>query len=121
MIMARLTPSTANHRGQTAPTADTLTDIDFLAWIATAEPGTTLEYHRGFLAVDADPTAERMPADRRRALLAVARRALWAAERELAHLVQVRLGPEAFSYRMVVRPHPHKATSLSALLTKEAA
>ena len=48
MIMARLTPSTAIHRGQTALTAGTLTDIDFLAWIATAESGASLEYHRGF-------------------------------------------------------------------------
>jgi hypothetical protein len=98
-----------------------LDEAALCGWLGQAEPGDVLEYHRGFLAVDADPTAERMPADRRCALQAVARRALWAAERELAHLVQVRLGPEAFSYRMVVRPHPHKATSLSALLTKEAA
>ena len=32
--------------------AASLTDIDFLAWIASAKPGATLEYHRSFLCVD---------------------------------------------------------------------
>ena len=29
-----------------------LTEIELCAWIAQAEPGAVLEYHRGFLALD---------------------------------------------------------------------
>ena len=91
-------------------------------WLAQAEPGDTLEYHRGFLILDVDPSTQRLPDIDRAELIRVARRVLWAAENNLVHLVQRRFGLEVFGYLAVARPQPRAATAvLSALLTKEAA
>ena len=38
----------------TAQIAGRVTEISFCAWLAQAEPGDRLEYHRGYLAVDTD-------------------------------------------------------------------
>jgi hypothetical protein len=117
MIMARLTPTTAIHRRQTAPTAGTLTDIDFLAWIATAEPGTSLEYHRGFLCVDCAELVSKLgPSDRKR-LLTLSDVAVRAERAELVHLVQRRVTTDVFAYLAIARPRPrHKTRAVSALI-----
>ena len=47
-------------------TATSLDEIGLCAWIAQAEPGETLVYHRGFLAVDATAVLSKLPAHRHR-------------------------------------------------------
>ena len=117
MIMACLTPSTAIHRGQTAPTAGTLTDIDFLAWIATAEPGASLEYHRGFLCVDCAELVSKLETGDRKRLLTLSDVVARAERAGLVHLVQCRIAVDVFAYLAIARPRPrHKAPALTALL-----
>jgi hypothetical protein len=65
-----------------------VTEIDFCAWLSQAEHGHTLEYHRGFLVVDVDPTISKLPTLKRLELIQVASRARWAAEKRLLHRVQ---------------------------------
>jgi hypothetical protein len=76
-----------------------LTEDDFCHWIGEAAPGDTLEYHRGFLAIDRFVTDR----DGRKVLAALAQRAHWAAERGLVFLVQRRLRPGGYSYLAIVR------------------
>ena len=99
-----------------------LTEIEFCAWVAQAVPGDRLEYHRGFLALDIVPVASRLAPEAREELARMARRALWAAEQDLVHLVQRRNGPNDFSYLAVARPKPkHPSASVAELLLAEAA
>ena len=94
-----------------------LTDVDLCAWIAQAEVGDALIYHRGFLVVDADKSVSTLPTDRRLAFRGVADAAFRAAEQGLVHLVQERLETDRFAYIAIARPKPKAATaSLSALL-----
>lgn len=105
----------------TRPTG-ALTEMDLCGWIGQARPGDVLEYHRGFLALDIVPVASRLAPEARQALAAMARRALWAAEQDLVHLVQCRNGPDDFSYLAVARPKPkHAPASVAELLLAEAA
>ena len=69
----------------------------FLAWLEQADPGASLEYHRGFLARDRSPDSH-LREECRRALAEVANTALDAAERGRVHLVQRRKGELDFSY-----------------------
>jgi hypothetical protein len=97
-----------------------LTEIEFCGWLGQAGPGETIEYHRGFLALDRIPAAQRLPERDCRELLKLARRALWAAEQDLVHLVQSRHGADDYSYFAVARLRPKTPpVSLSALLTEE--
>jgi hypothetical protein len=99
-----------------------LTEIEFCGWLGQAGPGDRIEYYRGFLAPDSMPAAQRLPERDCRELLKLARRALWAAEQNLLHLVQRRHGPDDYSYIAVARVRPKMApVSLSALLTEEVA
>lgn len=99
-----------------------INEIDLCGCIGHAAPGAVIEYHRGFLALDLVPQVTRLSERDRLELGRVARRAWWAAERGLVHLVQRRLGPGFFAYLAVVRPKPrHTAISLSSLLQAEAA
>ena len=75
-----------------------LDEVGLCAWIAQAEPGETLVYHRGFLAVDATSIVSRLSPDQQRNLQQVAAAAMRAADQGLVHLVQTRLGPDAFAY-----------------------
>jgi hypothetical protein len=94
-----------------------LTEIEFCAWVAQAVPGDRLEYHRGFLALDIFPMFTCLPDKDRAELGRLGSRAFWAAEQELVHLVQERVGPDQFAYIAVARPKPRAAVaSLSALL-----
>ena len=102
-------------------TGPVLDDIGLSAWIAQAEPGETLVYHRGFLAVDTFGTASHLSPERRSALRRTADAALRAAEQDLVHLVQARIGPDQFAYIAVARRKPRQVRgSLSTRLLEAA-
>jgi hypothetical protein len=98
-----------------------LTDVELYAWIAQAEAGARLEYHRGFLGIDVTPVISALREPERRQLADLGRAALGAFEKGLVHLVQERAGPNRFAYIAVARPRPRAAASLSALLLEEQA
>lgn len=87
-------------------TSEHVSEIAFCAWLAQAEPGEALTYHRGFLVVDTDPVISKFPSDGRLALRAVASAAFRAAAQHLVHLVQLRLAPDRFAYVAIARPKP---------------
>ena len=93
-----------------------LDEVGFSAWLAQAAAGEALVYHRGFLVVDAISPASGLAPERRSALRGIAATAMRAAECDLAHLVQARLGPDQFAYIAIARPKP-KARS-AALFTR---
>lgn len=99
-----------------------INEIDLCGWVGQAAPGNILEYHRGFLALDTILHGMRLPEPNRAELNRVARRAWWAAEKGLVHLVQRRHGPDDYSYLAIARPKPKQASaSLSSLLLAEVA
>ena len=99
-----------------------LTDVELDAWIAQAEAGARIEYHRGFLGIDVTPVISTLPEPERRQLADLGQAALDAFEKGLVHLVQERVGPDRFAYIAVARPRPRAANaSLSALLLEERA
>lgn len=99
-----------------------LTEIALCGWVGQAAPGDMLEYHRGFLALDTMPQGTRLAEQERAELARVARRAWWAAERGLIHLVQRRHSSDDYSYLAIARPKPKQASvSLSTLLLAEVA
>ena len=73
-----------------------MTEQDFLAWLAGAVPGATIEYHQGFLARDRS-VYDRDPEKRNR-LSTLASRAMIEADRGRVHLVQSRIGADRWSY-----------------------
>ena len=81
-------------------------DAAFCTWVGTALPGQILEYHRGFLILDAYPGSSPLPEPERKKLWLVGRRAYWAAEQGLVHLLQRRLAPSHFSYVALMRLRP---------------
>lgn len=98
------------------------TEAILCRWVGVAAPGDQLVYHRGFLALDCDPSNGRLTQREKAELRRVARRAMLAAESGLAHLVQRRHGPGDFSYVLIVRPRPKPAEgSLQVVLAQEAA
>jgi hypothetical protein len=74
-----------------------LTAGRFWSWLARAERGAVLEYHRGLLIFDRSPVSD-LSEDERRTVAKIADAALAAAEDGLVHLVQCRHGPFDFSY-----------------------
>ena len=96
-----------------------ITEIDLCAWLSQAAPQDAFEYHRGFLVLDTDPRISHLAKSDRLELLQVASRARWAAEKQLVHLVQRRLGESLFSYLAIARPRP-AMPALSSLLLAEA-
>jgi hypothetical protein len=99
-----------------------LKEIELCAWIGQARPGDVLEYHRGFLALDVMRQGTRLSERDRAELTRVGRRAWWAAEQGLVHLVQQRHGPDDYSYLAIARPRPRSApVALSSLILAEAA
>lgn len=120
MIMARFTPGRQDEPTRGTNSASEITDIDLCAWIAQAESGDALIYHRGFLVIDADKAVTTLPTDRRLALRRLGDAAFFAAEQGLVHLVQERVAPDRFAYIAIARPKPKAVTaSLSALLLAE--
>ncbi|GGL58463.1 hypothetical protein [Wenxinia marina] len=99
------------------------TELDFCQWVGDALPGEWLEYHRGFLAIDAAPEMSPLASDRWRGLAALSECARWASDHRLVHLVQRRLGPDQFVYIAIARPKPlSRRIELAALLSgREAA
>ena len=92
-------------------------EIGFCAWVAQAEPGATLVYHRGFLVVDTDRLLSKFPVEARGALRLLGDAAMRAAAEGLVHLVQVRMSTNRFAYIAIARPRPKGApASLSSLL-----
>lgn len=116
-------PSAAANPGASTLTAFPLNAISFCAWLSQAEPGETIEYHRGFLALDRYPFISRLSDRERGELIRLSKRAFQAAERGLAHLVQHRHGPDDYSYLVVARPRLKRAhvRSLSNLIMAEVA
>jgi hypothetical protein len=96
-----------------------LSEVELCGWLGQAEPGDVLEYYRGFLVVDAIPHGSRLPELDRVELGRIARRAWWASERRLAHLIQRRHGPDDYSYIIVARPRAAPSKSLSELFSAE--
>jgi hypothetical protein len=104
-----------------AITVPGLTDIAFCAWVAQAEPGDRLEYHRGVLAVDRLKVISALGERERKRVEQLASRALRAAEEGLVHLVQTRIAPDRFRYLAVARPHHMGAAqTIQTLITEEA-
>lgn len=101
-----------------APAA--LSDIEFCAWVGQAAPGDRLEYHRGFLGIDAMAVISALPEPDRTRLAYLAGAAFRAFEAGLVHLVQVRIEIDRFAYVAIARPRPRNApVSLSKLLLTE--
>lgn len=100
-----------------------LSEIEFCKWLGDACPDEWLEYHAGFLAVDLSPDARRLPDVERKRLKQLAERAMWSFQAGLVHLIQVRRGPECFSYIAIARPkrQPKPEYSATAARSREAA
>ena len=94
-----------------------LGEIELCAWIAQAEPGAVLEYHRGFLALDRTAFGRVSDPRARSALSQLGSRAHDLAERGLVHLVQHRHGPDDYSYVAIARPRRKGALPDFASLT----
>ena len=85
----------------------TISEAELCTWLGEALPGAVLQYHRGFLAIDLVPHSGRMSDQDRAELHRVARRARWAAQKGLGHLVQRRHGADDYEYRLVARRRPN--------------
>ena len=70
-----------------------LTDVALYAWIAQAAAGAVLEYHRGALAIDRNKAITTLGDDEAERIDHLAEGAFRAAEQDLVHLLQRRLGP----------------------------
>jgi hypothetical protein len=86
----------------------------FWSWLARAEPGAALEYHRGLLIFDRSPGSE-LSEDERRTVAKIADAALAAAAEGLVHLVQCRHGPFDFSY-VAIKAAPARGKRVSRSL-----
>lgn len=98
-------------------------EIELCAWIAQAEPGAVIEYHRGFLALDRTSFGGFGDTPARAALGLLGNRAHDLAEHGLVHLVQHRHGPEDYSYFAIARPRRKGAPPdfATQTITEEAA
>ncbi len=97
-----------------------LTEIQFCAWVAQALPGDRLEYHRGYLAVDADKVTSDLDPNARAELACLRDRAFWSETAGLVHLVQQRLGPDRFAYLAIARPKTSRTARAVAQLAEAA-
>ena len=85
----------------TPPAGPLVTEARLCTWLGEVSPGAIIEYHRGALVFDTAPVATRLSEHDRAELKRVARRAAWAREQGLVHLVQKRHGTDNYSYLMV--------------------
>ena len=97
-----------------------LTEIQFCAWVAQALPGDRLEYHRGYLAVDADKVTSDLDPNARAELACLRDRAFWSETAGLVHLVQQRLEPDRFAYLAIARPKASRTARAVAQLAEAA-
>ena len=117
MTMARPDFSVPKLVHPVGPGAPAVNEIGFCAWVAQADPGEALIYHRGFLAVDTDRLLSKLGGEARIALRRLADAAFRAAEQDLVHLVQARLATDRFAYIAIARRRPKGASAaLSARL-----
>ena len=102
MLERQLSSDIAMSRPRTAERSESghLLAAGFQAWLAEAEPGQLIEYHRGLLIWDRSLRSE-LHSRERRTLERVADAALAAAARGLVHLVQQRRGKAEYSYLAV--------------------
>jgi len=76
-------------------------------WLSTAASGDSIEYWRGYLAIDASMVASNLGPDDRRQLSRLAARAFRLAEQGKAHLLQRCHGPGDYSYVIVAGRRPN--------------
>ena len=101
--------------------AEPISEIQFCAWVAQAEPGDRLEYHRGFLAIDICKAVTTFEPNARKELELLAERARWSEAVRLVHLVQLRVGPNQFSYIAIARAKTQSNSKAVAQLSELAA
>ena len=95
----------------TAQIAGRVSEISFCAWLAQAEAGDRLEYHRGFLPVDTDKLMSKLELNARTELVLLRDRAFGCEAQGLVHLVQERIGPDQFAYIAIARPQKGAASA----------
>ena len=83
-----------------------VSEAELCRWLSDAPIGGVLEYHRGFLALDVNIEASRLPENDRAELSRVASAAMNAMAAAHAHLIQRRHGPDDYSYLIVAREQP---------------
>ena len=93
-----------------------ITEADLEAWLAIAQPGDRLVYHRGFLAVDASGSTGRLPLPQVQELRRVAGLAFTAVQQGAVHALQERNGPNDFTYLLIARPQPRRRRPLPRTL-----
>ena len=98
-----------------------ISEIQFCAWVAQAKPGDRLEYHRGYLSVDADKLTSKLDLTTRAELALLRDRAFGCEGQGLVHLVQERLGPDLFSYLAIARPQTSRTAEAVTQLADVAA
>jgi len=72
-------------------------------WLDEADPGDTLIYHRGSIALDVVPHGSRLSEESRAELVRLASLARTASDLKQAHLVQQRHGDGDYSYLLIRR------------------
>ena len=85
-------------------------DVSLLAWLNQADPGDTIEYHRGFLVLDRSGRSAMLSEADRLALDQAADLAMRLADRGLVDLVQRRIASDCFSYLAIARARPSEAS-----------
>ncbi len=78
-----------------------MTEAHFCNWIGAAMAGDRVAYHQGFLPIDL--CGPHLPKRNRDELRRLAGRALWAAQKGLVELVQVRHHSDQYSYVAIAR------------------
>ena len=121
MTMARLTTGQCPAPPCAPAASPPLTEIGFCAWVAQAEPGAALVYHRGFLVVDTDRLLSSLAPEARLALRSLADAAFRSAEQGLVHLVQLRLATDRFAYLAIARPNRRRSGAALSMRLLEAA
>ena len=110
---------------KTAATAvrqpDPISEIQFCAWLAQAEAGDRLEYHRGYLAVDTDKLMSKLELNARTELVLLRDRAFGCEAQGLVHLLQERTGPDQFAYVAIARPQKGAASAAALKRLADAA
>lgn len=99
-----LTPAPAHPFPPRSPIVDEAALCD---WLSMAAAGDSIEYWRGYLAIDASMVASNLSPDDRRQLGRLAARAFRLAEQGKAHLVQRCHGPGDYSYVIVAGRRPN--------------
>lgn len=114
--------SCQRHAAPCAPIAPApLNEISFCAWVAQAELGEVMVYHRGFLVVDTDKLLSDLSQEDRQTLRRLADAAFRAAQQDLVHLVQTRLAIDRFTYMAIARPKPRRSGTALSMRLLEAA